>query len=191
MKMKEDSVPLIIFLVFALFSKMIAAQEFKGNVSGTIGIINPKIRFQYELPIKKIASTGMNMNYYFTYWTGPVFEPFIRVYGKKYGNAKGFFGQFKLIYGNLKTIEAPYPDAFSNKRWSTYGFGIHCGYKILIDNNFTIEPLIGLRLLSQPVYKCKPGNSVDCDEMRSGYQSEWFLSTGFPIDFQLKFGFQF
>jgi hypothetical protein len=190
MKTKKDFIPLFIFLVFALFYNMTTAQEFKGNVSGTIGILNIKARLQYELPIKESASTGLNMNYYFKDWTGPVFEPFIRVYGKKYGNAKGFFGQFKLIYGNLKTIGS-YPDAFSNKRWSTYGLGINCGYKILFKSNFTIEPLIGLRLLSSPVYKCKPGNSADCDEMRSGSQEEWLFSTGGPVDLQLKFGVQF
>jgi hypothetical protein len=191
MKIKKDFIPLIIFLVFALFSNMIAAQEFKGNVSGTIGIVNTKIRLQYELPIKQSASTGININYYFIDWTGPVFEPFIRGYGKRNGNTKGFFGQFKLIYGNLKTREEPYPDAFLNKRWSTYGFGLSCGYKILINNKFTFEPLIGFRLLSSPAYKCKPGYSYDCDEMRSNYQQEWLLSTGFPLDFQLKFGIQF
>jgi len=178
------------FLVFALFSNVIAAQEFKGNVSGTIGILNIKARLQYELPIKENGSTGININYYFKDWTGPVFEPFIRVYGKKTGNVKGLFGQFKLIYGNLKTIGS-YPDAFSNKRWSTYGLGIHCGYKILFKSNCTFEPLIGLRLLSSPVYKCKPGHEVHCDEMRSGYQEEWLFSTGGPVDLQLKFGVQF
>jgi hypothetical protein len=191
MKTKEDFIPIILFLVFTLFSNMIAAQELKGNISGTIGIINTKIRFQYELPIKQSASTGMNLNYYFIDWPGPVFEPFIRVYGKKNGNTKGFFGQFKLIYGNLKTLGEPYPDAFSNKRWSTYGFGLNCGYKFLLNNKFTIEPLTGLRLLSKPVYKCKPGYSVDCDEMSSGNQENWFFSTGFPLDFQIKFGVQF
>ena len=191
MKTKKDFIPLFIFLVFALFSNMTTAQEFKGNLSGTIGILNIKARLQYELPIKKSGSTGININYYFKDWTGPVFEPFIRVYGKKNGNVKGFFGQFKLIYGNLKTLGGPYPGAFSNKRWSTYGLGINCGYKILFKSNCTFEPLIGFRLLSPPVYKCKPGYEVDCDEMRSGYGEEWLFSTGGPVDLQLKFGVQF
>jgi hypothetical protein len=85
----------------------------------------------------------------------------------------------------------PYPDAFSNKRWSTYGFGLNCGYKIKPSDHFIIEPLIGLRVLSKPVYKCNPGYRDECEEMQTGYENDWFFLNGFPIDFQLKFGFQF
>ena len=80
------------------------AQNFKGHASGTFGILNGKVRAQYEIPLKDRASFGMNMNYYLVNWKGPVFEPFIRIYGKKDGNAEGFFGQAKLIYDNLSTL---------------------------------------------------------------------------------------
>lgn len=166
-------------------------RKFEGNTSMTVGIINVKIRLQYELLLKTNLSTGLNMNYYLKDWKGPLIEPFFRIYWKKYGNSKGFFGQLKLVYGNLKTIEEPYPKAFSNKRWSTYGFGINCGYKFLFGNRCTIEPLTGPRLLTKPVYKCNPGFEEECKEMRTGYESDWFFLTGFPLDFQLKFGIQF
>ncbi len=81
------------------------AQDFKGHASGTFGILNGKVRVQYEMPLESRASYGMNMNYYLVNWTGPVFEPFIRIYGKKDGNAEGFLGQAKLIYGNLSTLD--------------------------------------------------------------------------------------
>jgi len=43
------------------------------------------------MPLKDRPSFGMNMNYYLVNWTGPVFEPFIRISGKTDGNAEGFF----------------------------------------------------------------------------------------------------
>jgi len=74
-----------------LYTTLTYAQNFKGHASGTFGIFNEKVRVQYEMPLKDRASFGMNMNYYLVNWTGPVFEPFIRIYGKKDGNAEGFF----------------------------------------------------------------------------------------------------
>jgi len=179
------------FLIVLFISGLAYAQDFKGHVSGTYGIINPKVRFQFELPLKSRASYGINMNYYLINWTGPVFEPFIRIYGKKDGNAEGFFGQAKLIYGNLATLDFDiYDGALENKRWFTYGLGLNCGYKFLLGNYFTIEPLFGLRFLSPPVYKYKPGvNREDYEYIGEGVA--WYLTTGFPLDFQLKFGFQF
>jgi hypothetical protein len=190
--MKKFYILIVLSLVLVLFSNNCSAQEFKGNASGTFGIYNIKIRLQYELLLKNRASTGMNMNYYLVNWTGPVFEPFIRIYGRKNGNVKGFFGQFKLIYGNLSTLDELYKDKVANKRWSTCGFGINCGYKFLLGNHFTIEPLIGFRLLSQPVYRFNAGISeADREDIRVGYQYDWWFTTGGPLDFQLKFGAQF
>jgi hypothetical protein len=180
-------------LLFAalLLTTLTYAQDFKGHASGTFGILNGKVRVQYELPLKDRASFGMNMNYYLVNWTGPVFEPFIRIYGKKDGNAEGFFGQAKLIYGNLSTLDYElYGGDIENKRWSTYGFGLNCGYKFLLGKHFTIEPLTGFRFLSPPVYRYKTG--VDEDYYANiGEGIGWYLTTGFPLDFQLKFGFQF
>ncbi len=167
------------------------AQKFNGNASAMFGILNSKIRVQYEMPLKSRASYGMNMNYYLVNWKGPVFEPFIRIYGKKDGNVEGFFGQAKLMYGNLSTLDfESYGGAVLNKRFSTYGFGLNCGYKFLIGKHFTIEPLAGFRLLTPPVYKYS--TQVAEDYYASiGEGIGWYLTTGFPLDFQVKCGFQF
>ncbi len=174
-----------------LISGLTYAQNFKGHASGSFGILNPKVRAQYEIPLKSRASYGMNMNYYLVNWTGPIFEPFIRIYGKKDGNAEGFFSQAKLIYGNLSTVDYDlYEGNLENKRWSTFGFGVNCGYKFLLGNHFTIEPLTGFRLLSPPVYRYKSGFDED-EYLDIAEGIGWYLLTGFPLDFQIKFGFQF
>ena len=174
-----------------LFTTMKDAQNFTGHVSGTFGIINGKVRVQYEMPLGDKSGFGMNMNYYFVNWTGPVFEPFIRLYGKRDGNAEGFFGQAKLIYGNLSTLNFDlYSNVLENKRWSTYGVGFNMGYKFLIGDHFTIETLSGLRILSPPIYRYKTGVDEDLG-LGIGEGIGWYATTGFPIDFQLKFGYQF
>lgn len=173
----------LLIITVALISISSQSQNFKGNISATYGILNPKIRLQYEHPLGERASVGVNVNYYMINWTGPLVEPFIRIYGKKDGNAEGFFGQFKLGYGNLSVLETTLN--VTNTRFSTFGGGIDCGYKFLI-KHFTIEPLFGFRFYTPPVY--------NYDTSQEGAVIEgvgWYLTTGLPIEFQLKFGYQF
>jgi hypothetical protein len=168
------------------------SQNFTGHASGTFGILNGKIRLQYENPLKDRASFGANLNYYLVNWKGPVLEPFIRIYGKKDGNEEGFFGQAKLIYGNLSTVD--FDDQYvENKRWSTFGFGMSFGYKFLLAKHFTIEPLMGFRILSPPVYRYTDAyyNDPNSEGLAIGESIGWYLTTGLPFDFQLKFGYQF
>ena len=158
------------------------AQNFKGHASGTIGIINPKVRVQYEMPLKDNKSLGINMNYYLQGWKGPLFEPFVRFYDPRKGNAEGLFIQAKLMYGNLTTYIPPYPseEPLENKRWSTYGFGASFGYKYLFYKHITIEPFTGFRFLYPP-----NDSAIGDDPLF------WILSTGLILDLQIKFGYQF
>ncbi len=165
---------LIAALLSAFTLSTITAQNFKGHVSGEIGFLNFKVRAQYELPVGDMFSTGINCNVYFINFVGPSFEPFFRAYLKKHGNEKGFFGQAKFIYGNLS-------NAFDDGRFNMFGFGLGGGYKFLIGNHFTIEPLLGYRFVSPP------GTS----QSQLGETIGFYGTTGFPIDFQLKFGYQF
>jgi len=179
-------------LAFLLsFSLNSYSQNFENCISGTFGIVNSKIRVQYETPLNKKSSLGINMNYYLVNWKGLVFEPFIRIYNEKNGCNEGFFGQFKLIYGNLKTLDFEYyQNVISNRRWSTFGAGIAGGYKFLINKKFVIEPIAGFRFLSPPVYRYIDGDYVNTGAA-IGEGVGWYLTTGLPIDFQLKFGYQF
>ncbi len=183
-------------IVAALVFTITNAQDFKGNLSGTVGLLNSKVRIQYELPVGSKFSTGLNLNYYFDKFSGPLVEPFFRLYGKTKGNTEGWFLQAKLGYGNLKTeIE----DLNNNKRFSTYGGGIAVGNKFFVSNKITIEPLVGFRIYTPP--PAIEDISVDNDPY--GYNQlgnnlvdaangiSWVATTGFPLDFQLKVGYQF
>ena len=176
----------IILMTVALFAfGFTNAQNFKGHASGTIGILNAKIRLQYEMPIGNKFSTGANLNYYMVNWKGPLIEPFLRLYVSDSNESGGFF-QVKAGYGNLTTLE--YMNSTS-ARWSTYGGGVAWGYKYLRPSGFTIEPLIGFRAYSAPKQNINLNSTNGAENL--GEDIGWGITTGFPIDFQLKFGYQF
>jgi hypothetical protein len=173
---------IVLFVVICLaFSSM--AQNFKGNFSGMIGIPNVKVRIQYEHPISPRSSVGFNANYHFFNWKGPMAETFGRVYSKKFGNEKGFFGQMKMCYGNFTYLNS---QSFqTTKRFSVYGAGIGCGYKFLVAPHFTIEPYGGLRIISGPSASNINSSSSWLEDVG------WYFWTGFPFELHAKLGYQF
>ena len=173
-----------------LMSLSVNAQNWKGNGSLGFGLLNAKVRAQYEMPLNKQFTVGANLNWYLVNWTGPIVEPFARVYGKN-GNEDGFFGQVKLGYGNLTTADIN-SDLYSNTRSSVFGGGLGCGYKFLVAKHFTIEPYFGVRFYTTPVYNYKSTTdswSSAANDIGSGVG--WFLTTGLPIEFNWKVGWQF
>jgi hypothetical protein len=172
--------------VFCLVVNNCFCQDFTKNISGTIGLLNPKIRIQYEAPIGIKQSYGLNLNYYLVAWTGPILELFYRRYDIRKSNDKGWFKQVKIGYGNLESL--PYMNS-SGKRWSTFGGGFAWGYKHLTSNGFTIETLAGVRFYTPPNENEKNGNQQVTNEELENFT--WILTTGFPLDLQIKFGYQF
>ena len=179
--------------------------------SGSFGILNPKLRLQYEMGIGEKNSVGVAMHYYMVNWTGPKFEFFGRLYGKKSGNTEGFFLQGKVGYGNLKNaIYDDYSGLASGeqvyyqepkKRWSTFGAGVATGYKYAVTDHFIIESLLGLHIYSSPgstklehsreYNYLSPEEQSYYDAIALGEDIGWYLTTGLPLDFQIKFGYNF
>lgn len=178
--------------------------------SGSFGILNPKLRLQYEKGIGEKSSVGVAMHYYMVNWTGPKFEVFGRLYSKKHGNTEGFFLQGKVGYGNLKSVLYEtynndlgiYQSYYKSpkKRFSTIGFGVATGYKFLITDHFVIESNIGVHIWTPPssnLEKTDAYNNADpleqsaADAASLGEDIGWYLTTGLPLDFQIKFGYNF
>jgi hypothetical protein len=178
--------------------------------SGSFGILNPKLRLQYERGLGEKASVGLVMHYYMVNWTGPKFEVFGRLYGKKNGNKEGFFLQGKVGYGNLKSLL--YEDYFAldsyyqsfygepKKRWSTIGAGAGTGYKFAVTDHFVIESILGVHFYSPPnadyeytaaYNSADPYEQAAADAAALGEDIGWYLTTGLPLDFQIKFGYAF
>jgi hypothetical protein len=151
------------------------------SVNGSFGFLNAKLRLQYEHALGKKGGVGACLNYYLVNWTGPKVDFFARIYGKRYGNQEGFFFQGKLGYGNLS-------GAFRSDRWSTVGVGVATGYKFLVGEHFVIEQLLGVHIYSPPP-------AWDTQTYQSGEEIGeaigWYLTTGLPLDFQLRFGYAF
>ena len=166
--------------LLSLFTLIVSAQSFHAP-SATFGIINPKLRIQYEKGFDSRFSAGGEFTWYFVNWTGPKFEAFGRIYGGD-DATKGFFFQGKLGYGNLSTLE---DFSTETKRWSTFGGGIAGGYKFLIGEHFIIDQVFGLQIYTPPTQN----NSDDLGNALEG--AGWFLTSGLPLDFQVKVGYQF
>ncbi|MFM7218439.1 MAG: hypothetical protein ACKO1U_10500 [Bacteroidota bacterium] len=166
-------------------------KPFRYHLSGTFNPFNPKLTAQLELPIKTRMSYGVAMSYYFINWEGPMAQPFLRLYGKRKGNAMGSFLQFKLMYGYLTTLDyEDYNGALLNERWHTFGVGLAYGYKFRVNDYLTIEPMVGVRLLTPPYYIY----DENVDESLYASIAEgvvWYITSGSPLDLSVKLGVQF
>ncbi|MBU3676881.1 MAG: hypothetical protein FGM54_06855 [Chitinophagaceae bacterium] len=182
--MKKNRVAFALAL-FSILACNLNAQSFKGNFSGMIGIPNVKVRIQYEHPISNLGSVGLNTNYHFFNWRGPMVEPFGRLYAKKHGNIKGGFGQLKFCYGNFSYYEESGSSWYNqnNGRFSVFGMGLGGGYKFLVAPHVTIEPYGGLRIISGP-----PEESANLGAYE---RLGWYFWTGFPLELHAKLGYQF
>jgi len=208
--MKKNYCKILMTTLFLVASSYFGNCQNMQVVSGSFGILNPKLRLQYEKGMGEKASIGVAMHYYMVNWTGPKFEVFGRLYGKKNGNKEGYFFQGKIGYGNLKSLlyETYSQDltAYQNfykspkKRFSTIGFGIATGRKFLITDHFVIESLLGVHIWTPPsgeLEKTDAYNNADpydqdaADALSLGEDIGWYLTTGLPLDFQIKFGYTF
>ena len=182
---------IIIALTLVASTLGMNAQKFKGNVSGIYGLWNEKIRIQYEAPaIADGVSVGLNMNYYFGDWKGPMFEPLIRAYTKTENASKGFFYQGKLIVGSLSTLQDSLQEltgTIENKRTFVYGFSAGKGYKFLMGDHFTFEAYAGLRIISKPSNRYA-NTSEDFKETNIIF---WKVGTGSPVEINFRLGYQF
>ena len=174
-------------------------------ISGSFGILNPKLRVQYEHGLGDAASLGLNTNIYFVNWTGPRFEGFFRYYFGQNGNESGVFMQAKAGAGFLSnawdgddlnfTYMGTNYDIFESNTWTTVGAGIAFGGKIVGNSGFVFESHIGYHFWSPPNnYSSGYDNYYDqyaAAGMAIGEAIGWYLTTGFPVDVQMKFGYQF
>lgn len=193
---------IITILCAGLITFCAAAQDMA--LSGTYSILNPKLRLQYEHLIGDRSSAGANLNVYFVNWKGPKIEAFYRIYFGSDGNEEGMFLQAKGGMGVLSNLyyendEWLVPGTnsyiYDNKNWTTYGGGIAFGGKIATRSGFIFESHIGFHIWTPPVYNF----SSEYDDYYSyvgnadalGEAIGWYLTTGLPLDFQVKFGYQF
>ncbi len=158
--------------------------------SGIIGPINPKIRMQYEKAHSVNTSLGIQLTAFISRYDFPGIkaEVFSRRYAKESGTKEGVFLQGKVGVGYFSSqLYAPY--IIDNKEKEFLGFivggGIASGYKWMIGNHLILESILGLHYYTPPMITQKSNTNIE-------YRNEkWYTTTGMPIDFQFKIGWQY
>lgn len=154
------------------------------SLSSSLGIVNYKFRLQYEKGHKSNSSNGAMLTFYFGDFPGLKLEGFTRQYRKKQNNCEGLFLQEKIGVGYL--FSGLYDEYEQNIAGITVGGGVAGGYKLMIGNHLNVEAILGLHFYVPPIV----GNA----EVVYGQDARkywWYTTTGMPIDFQFKIGWQY
>ena len=198
---------IILLLFIGALTFNVSAQS--NSLTAGIGLLNPKVRVQLEHGFGDMHSTGANLGYYFANWKGPRLEGFYRIYfggdNEKgmFMQASGGFGSFSYAledittfdYYNASTGQFTTYDLYEGGRWITAGGGIAFGGKMTTRSGFVFESTMGYQIWSPP-----PSNY-------SSYYNDYYASTaaadaaetlgyyvvgpGFPLQFQIKLGYNF
>jgi hypothetical protein len=171
------------------------------SLTAGIGLLNTKVRVQLEHGFADKMTTGANLSYYLVNWKGPRLEGFYRLYFSDdsdigaFFQTKAGFGLFSnVLDGELTTFElgGETYDIFEKSTFTTVGGGIGFGYKYTANGGFVFETTLGYAFWSPP-----SDNYTDEYQAYSelGYAFEtigyYLVGPGFPLDFQLKFGYSF
>ena len=192
-----------IILLFLIGALTVNSYAQSNSLTAGIGLLNAKVRVQFEHGFAYMHSTGVNLGYYLENWTGPRAEAFYRIY---FGgdNEKGVFMQASAGAGmfsyalddenltfTVNSVEYnTYTDANS---WTTLGGGIALGGKMTSRGGFVFESSMGFQLWTEPPsnssddYNDYGGDFLDAVET-VGY---YVVGPGFPLHFQVKFGYNF
>ena len=192
---------IILLLFIGALASNVSAQS--NSVTAGMGLLNAKIRVQLEHGFNNNMSTGANLSYYMVNWKGPRLEGFYRIYFSD-DNEKGMFVQAKAGAGLFSNVwdgddltftdyNGITYDVYESNTWMTVGGGIAFGWKITTRGGFVFETTLGYHFWTAPLdnysddYDNYYSSSINAVET-IGY---YVVGPGFPIDMQVKFGFNF
>ena len=193
---------IILLLFIGALTFNVSAQS--NSLTGGVGLLNAKVRIQYEHGFGDMHSVGANLGVYLQNWTGPRMEGFYRIY---FGgdNEQGMFmqasagaGMFSYALGDddatiFENGSGTSFDIYNDKNtWTTFGGGIGFGGKMTSRSGFVFESTIGFQIWTAPT----PNYSDDYDLYYAGADAVetigyYVVGPGFPLMFQMKFGKNF
>ena len=197
---------IFLLLFCSLLTFGVSAQS--NSLTAGIGLLNPKLRVQFEHGLNSNTSTGANLTYYMVNWKGPRLEGFYRIYFSN-DNENGLFAQGKAGVGLFTNVFDDgddltfvyYDDNFNelsgdiyeSNNWMTFGAGVAVGYKFTSNGGFVFESTLGYQFWSGPPDNYTLEYLMYYDDYYSlgetiGY---YLVGPGFPLDLQFKFGFNF
>ena len=192
---------LLIFMCTILSTNIFAQAR---SLTTGVGVLNAKVRVQYEHGFGDMHSTGVNLGYYLENWAGPRAEAFYRIY---FGgdNEKGMFfqasggvGSFSYLFEGEGTFDwnGQQTNYLKSNRFLTTGGGIAFGGKMTSRGGFVFESTTGFQLWSAPGDNYTEeadewialGNDIDAVFENAAF---YVLGPGFPLHFQIKLGYNF
>ena len=190
----------LLFLIGALTVNSYAQSN---SVTAGMGLLNTKIRVQLEHGFNDNMSTGANLSYYMVNWKGPRLEGFYRIYFTD-DNERGMFAQAKAGAGLFSNVwdgddltftdfNGNTYDVYDSNSWMSFGGGIAFGGKFTTRGGFVFETTLGYHFWTPPLdnysddYDNYYSSTVNAVET-IGY---YVVGPGFPLDMQVKFGFNF
>jgi|TARA_B110000003_G_scaffold256593_1_gene274211 hypothetical protein len=192
---------ILLFLIGALTFNSYAQSN---SVTAGLGLLNTKVRVQLEHGFNDNMSTGANLSYYMVNWKGPRLEGFYRIY---FGddNERGMFAQAKAgagLFSNVwdgddltftnPTTGMTY-DVYDSNTWMTVGGGIAFGGKITTRGGFVFETTLGYHFWTPPTNQYSSDYDDYYDDALNTFETigYYVVGPGFPLDMQVKFGFNF
>jgi hypothetical protein len=192
-----------IILLFLIGALTVNSYAQSNSVTAGMGLLNTKIRVQLEHGFNDNMSTGANLSYYMVNWKGPRLEGFYRIYFTD-DNERGMFAQAKAGAGLFSNVwdgddltftdfNGNTYDVYDSNSWMTFGGGIAFGGKFTTRGGFVFETTLGYHFWTPPLdnysddYDNYYSSTVNAVET-IGY---YVVGPGFPLDMQVKFGFNF
>lgn len=191
---------ILLFFIVALAFNSIAQSN---SVTAGVGLLNTKVRVQYEHGFGDMHSTGANLSLYLLGQDGQRLEGFYRIY---FGgdNEKGMFMQATAGAGVFSYFLddsdlALYSNGYfayedNGDKFTSFGGSLGLGGKMTSRGGFVFESTLGFQLWTPPASNfnedyvtANPGASLDDATNIALY----YLGPAFPFMFQMKFGYNF
>jgi len=190
---------LLLFVVALTFN--LSAQS--NSVTAGVGLLNTKVRIQYEHGFGDMHSTGANLSLYLVGQNGQRLEGFYRIY---FGgdNEKGMFMQATGGVGIFSYFLESSDLSINNNgyylyedngdKFTSFGGSLGLGGKMTTRGGFVFESTLGFQLWTPPASNfnedyvtANPGEALgDATNV-----ALYYLGPAFPLMFQMKFGFMF
>ena len=194
-----------LFTLLLVTTISLSASSQSNSLTAGAGLLNAKVRVQLEHGFADKMTTGANLSYYLVNWKGPRLEGFYRYYFAD-DNEKGAFFQAKAgvgffsnvlddLDGYVTTFElgGETYDIFEKSTFTTVGGGIGFGYKYTANGGFVFETTLGYAGWTPPVDSYSSEYDLYYNSLAGAAETigYYVIGPGFPLDFQLKFGYSF
>ena len=179
-----------------------SASAQSNSVTAGFGLLNAKVRIQYEHGFADMHSAGANLGLYLQGQNGQRLEGFYRIY---FGgdNEKGMFMQASAGAGMFSyfldeddqvVLNGYYLYEDAGDKFTSFGGSIGMGGKITTRGGFVFETTMGFQIWTPPAANYNDSfTEANPDYVLGDFANDvlFYFGPGFPLMFQMKFGYNF